>query len=164
MTREGIKKCVRLLQLTFPNTYKSFTTEDLSMLIEVWSLQFNGFKDVEVFSALSETIASVSYPPTIAEIKKCLIKEEHENTEDVWRVLLKAGRNDIMYAKEEWEKLPEALKEVTTPQTLVDIGRASDEAVRFIKKDIMASYSDRKQVKRQELLTSFNNVPLLEDK
>ena len=164
MTDVGIKRCIEALRASFPQTYKNFTSDMFKDLITIWKIQFHNFEDLQVFEALNKAIAETEFPPAIATIKKYLIAEENENVEEVWRLLLKAGRNDIMYAKEEWEKLPEALKEVTTPQTLVDIGRASDEAVRFIKKDIMASYSDRKQVKRQELLTSFNNVPLLEDK
>lgn len=164
MTRDGIKKCIRLLQLTYPNTYRNFSADDLAMLIEVWELQFSGFDDLPVFVALNEAVAESEYQPTIAVIKKHLIKEGNTNSEDIWRRILKASRNDIMYAKEEWAKLPEEIQEVTTPQTLVDIGRASDEAVRYIKKDIMGAYIDNHQRKRQELLTTFTNVPLLEEK
>lgn len=164
MTETGIKKCIEALRATFPQTYKNFTAEMFKDLIAIWKIQFSNFEDLPVFVALNDVLAEAEFPPAIATIKKHLVKEENENEEEVWRVLLKAGRNDIAYAREEWEKLPDKLKEVTTPQTLVEIGRASDEAVRFIKKDIMAVYSERKQTKRQELLTSFANVPQLEGK
>ena len=164
MTELGIKTCVEILREAFPQTYQKFTAEMFKGLFTVWKIQFSNFEDSQVYLALNEVLAEAEFPPAIATIKKHLVKEENENEEEVWRVLLKAGRNDIAYAREEWEKLPDKLKEVTTPQTLVEIGRASDEAVRFIKKDIMAVYSERKQAKRQELLTSFANVPQLEGK
>lgn len=164
MTDVGIRRCIEALRASFPQTYKSFTADMFKDLITIWKIQFVSFDDVMVFEALNKALAESEFPPAIATIKKYLVREESENEEEVWRQLLKAGRNDIRYAKEEWEKLPENLREITTPQTLVDIGRASDEAVRFIKKDIMEAYSNRKQIKRQELLTSFNDAPLLEDK
>ena len=165
MTREGIKKCVRLLQLTFPNTYRSFTSDDLSMLIEVWSLQFRNVDDVQVFSAVNSVISMSDYPPTIAEIKRQLIGEHEENEEEVWYDLLEAGSNGIYGAEEEWEKLPESIKAITTPWTLREIALADSSSLRFIKKEIMESYRSYKKRKADMLLsTSFTDQKLLEGK
>jgi len=164
MTKNGIIKCLFLLQGAYPTTYKNYTKEDWELATELWNIQFNGCEDLLVWKALNETISESEFPPTIAGIKKHLVKEESYNEEEDWRLLLKAGRNDIEYAREEWDKLPELFKKVTTPQTLVDIGRASDEAVKFIKRDIMAAYREQRTKAQSELLISFNKVPQLEAK
>lgn len=162
MTREGIKKCIRLVQLMFPNTYKNFTTEDLSMLIEAWELQFRNVDDVQVFSALNGVISKSDYPPTVAEIKRQLVGEEEENEEDVWYTLLEAGSNGIYGAEEEWEKLPAGIKAITTPWTLREIAMADNESLRFVKKEIMENYRAYKKQQTDKLLsTSFTDQKLL---
>jgi hypothetical protein len=149
MTREGIKKCVRLLQLTFPNTYKTFVAEDLSMLIEAWDLQFKGANDVEVFSALNKAISNSKFPPSIAEIKEYMLPEETVNEEEVWEIVLEAGRNGLYGSYEEWEGLPEDIKAVTSPSTLREIALADSDDLRFIKRDIMSSWKNKRAKDRQ---------------
>lgn len=162
MTRDGIKKCLRLLQLTYPNAYKSFSTDDLGMLIEVWELQFRNVTDVEAFNAINKAISKNDYCPSIAEIKRNLIDEEEENEEEVWATVLKAGQNGLYGASDEWKKLPEDIKTVTTPYFLREIAMSSTADLRFIKRDFLASYRQYKQKKTENLLTTESAGLLLE--
>ena len=162
MTKDGIKKCVRLLQLSFPNTYKNFSTEDLQMLMEVWNLQFKNCEDLPVFSALNKVISTSEYPPTFAEIKKNLMGDEYENEEEVWSLLLTAGRNGIYGSDEEWEKLPERLKKVTTPGTIKEIALSDNESLQFIKRDVLRDYRNYKEHEtNRQLATSYTDTKLL---
>ena len=164
MTDEGIKKCFGLLQGAYKAFYKDYTTNDWVLMKEVWQMQFGNCEDLDVFAALGQAISECDYPPSIAKVKKIMVPEVSINEEEEWKLLLKASRNNLQFAQEEWEKLPEDFKKVTTPYTLVEIGRADDESVRFIKKDIMAAYRKVKEKSREDLLISFNKVPQLEMK
>ena len=156
MTRDGIKKCIKELQLSYQNVYNKFSVDDMKMLIEVWELQFRDFDDVEVFSALNECISTSEYPPTIATIKRCAIREPETNEEEVWDTLLCAGRNGLYGSYEEWERLPEDLKAITTPETIKEIALADDEALRYIKHDILGNF--RSHQKRSSDLRLTSNV------
>lgn len=161
MTKDGIKKCVRVLQLSFPNTYKNFSMEDLQMLMEVWDLQFKNCDDFSVFTALNEAVSTSEYPPTFGEIKKHLLHDVGESDEVVWGTLLKAGRNGLHGAVEEWEKLPEDLRSVTTPGTIREIALSDNESLQFIKRDVMNSYRTQRERKTSALLSGYTDTKLL---
>lgn len=164
MTDEGIKKCFGVLQGAYKAFYKDSTTNEWVLMKDVWQMQFGNVDDLTVFGALNDCVGHCKFPPSIAEIKSVILPEVSYNEEEDWKLLLKASRNNLQYAQEEWDKLPEDFKKVTTPYTLVEIGRADDESVRFIKKDIMAAYRKVKEKSREDLLISFNKVPQLEMK
>ena len=162
MTRDGIKKCIRLVQLSFPNTYKNFSMEDLQMLMEVWNVQFKNCDDLPVFSALNEVISTSEYPPTFADIKKAMLGNEYENEEELWALLLDAGRNGIYGADEEWERLPEKLKRITTPGTIKEIALSDNESLQYIKRDVLRDYRNYKETEfNKQLATSYTDTKLL---
>lgn len=162
MTRDGIKKCIKAIQLSYQNAYKSFTGDDLKMLIEVWGLQFRNADDVAVFRAVNQAISTNDYPPSIAEIKRNLMGMDEINEEEMWSLLLIAGSNGIYGSEEEWEKLPEDLKAVTTPWTIREIALADNDSLHYIKKDILASLRYHKKKKTEALLsTSYTDQKLI---
>ena len=162
MTRDGIKRCLKLLQVNYHNYYDKFDAEDFGLMIKIWDLQFKNADDVEVFNAINKAFSSCKYPPSIAEIKELMIEDDDWNEEDAWLVVLDAGRNGIYGAYEEYEDLPEDLKAITTPETLREIAMADDESLHFIKKDIISSYKSYKNKKRaKQLSTNFMDESLL---
>lgn len=164
MTKQGIMKCLNYIEKAYPNVYKGYGKVDWAQLADVWAMQFGNCEDLDVFAAVGKAVSECEFPPAIATLKKIMVPEVSINEEEEWKLLLKASRNNLQYAQEEWDKLPEDFKKVTTPYTLVEIGRADDESVRFIKKDIMAAYRKVKEKSREDLLISFNKVPQLEMK
>ena len=157
-------KCLNYIEKAYPNAYKGYGKTDWAQLADVWQIQFGNCDDLDVFAAVNQAVSECEFPPSIATIKKIMVPEVSINEEEEWKLLLKASRNNLQYAQEEWDKLPEDFKKVTTPYTLVEIGRADDEAVRFVKKDIMSAYRKVKEKSREDLLISFNKVPQLEMK
>lgn len=145
MTREGIKKCIALLTVTYPNTYKDFKAEQYDALIQGWRIQFNQCDDLDVWVALNRVISVSSFPPSIAEIKEKMIDDNSPSGEEVWETILKAGRNGNYGAEEEYQKLPEEIRRVIRPGTLKEIAMADDESLRFIKKDILADLRNERK-------------------
>ena len=141
MTKEGIKKCLRALQVSYPNTYKGYGAESWRDLASIWEIQFHNCEDEAVFIALNKSFATNEFPPSYSEIKKNLVGKRNElSNEDIWALLLKAGRNGLYHAEEEYAKLPESVRKVVTPGTIKEIAMADDESLRYIKRDIMNDY------------------------
>lgn len=163
MTRDGIKKCIREIQLAYPSYSKNFNQEDLLQLIEIWELQFNDINDLQVFSALQEAISSSEFPPSIATIKKFIFKADDVNEEEIWRKLLNAGKNGTYGFYGEWEKLPSDLKAVTTPETIREIALADNDSLQFIKRDFLKNYQSHISVSRDKLITGSISKELLLD-
>lgn len=163
MTRDGIKKCIREIQLAYPSYSKNFDQEDLLQLIEIWDLQFKNLNDITVFAALQEAISTSEFPPSIATIKKLIFKDAEVNEEEIWSRLLKAGRNGTYGSREEWDCLPEDLKSVTTPDTIKEIALADNEALQFIKRDILKNYQSHKSVDREKQITGSVQTKLIGD-
>ena len=144
-------KCLRALQVTFPNTYGKYSKEDFGALAQVWGIQFGNCTDIQVWTAMQTALAFAEYPPTIADIKSRMVSNDYESEEDIWHTILAAGRNAIYHAEDEYNKLPEKIRKVIRPGTLKEIALSDDESLQFIKKDILAeyrSYSSKEQSKR----------------
>lgn len=164
MTDKGIKKCFGALQGAYKSFYKDNTTNDWVIMKEVWQIQFGNADDREVFFALNKCFSTCKYPPSIAEIKQAMLPEDDFNEEEEWGILLRASRANRDDAYEQWEKLPEDLKKLTTPNTLMEIGRADDEAVRFIKKDVIGILRARHRKNIDRRLTSqFTDTQFIEE-
>ena len=157
-------KCLNYIEKAYPNAYKGYGKTDWAQLADIWAMQFGNCEDLDVFAAVCKAVSECEFPPSIATLKKIMVPEVSYNEEEEWRILHRAGRAKPEEAVIEWDKLPEDFKKVTTPYTLVEIGNASDESVKFIKKDIMAAYRKVKEKSREDLLISFNKVPQLEMK
>lgn len=154
MTEEGIKKCFAVLNGAYMGFYRNMSSNDWALMKETWGIQFNNCEDLDVFRAVQICISKSEFPPSIAAIKKAMMPEDDENEEEVWQVLLKAGRNGGYESWREWEKLPEKLKAVTTPATIHEIAMADNETLHFIKKDILETYKTKKAKQVDKLLTS----------
>ena len=164
MTDEGIVKCLAALNGAYITMYKNMTPNDWKIMKDTWKIQFSKLDDVTVFGALQEAISTSEFPPSIATIKKHIFKETEINEEEVWSRLLQAGRNGSYGSLEEWNKLPEDLKAITTPETIREIAMADDDAIQFIKKDILKNYHSHKNTTREKLITGSVDIKLLGEK
>lgn len=160
MTNEGIKKCFAVLNGAYMNFYKSTSKEDWMLMKETWNIQFNNCADLSVFTALQKAISVSEYPPTIASIKKHMLPDTHMSAEEMWDILLKAGSNGLYNSIEEWEKLPDSIKKITTPNTIREIALSNYNSLPYIKKDVFNAYENLKVDENQKLLT--NTLGLLQ--
>lgn len=160
MTKEGIQKCIRLLTVTYPNTYKQFSEDEFKDLFQVWGIQFRNCDDITVWSALNQCLDR-EFPPSFGEIKSRLLSGERASDEELWALLLKAGRNGIYGSQEEWEKLPEDLRRIVTPGTIREIALAGNEDLRFIKRDIIREYRVYEEKRNETMMLGMSDRRLL---
>ena len=166
MTRDGIKKCIALLTVMYPNTYKDFKAEQYDALIQGWGIQFNQCDDLDVWAALNKVISVSSFPPSIAEIKNSMIEKDGLSGEEIWEIIVKAGRNGLYGAQEEYQKLPEQIRRIIRPGTLKEIAMADEESLHFIKRDILAEYkvSGKKEMEIQKIQLGDKRLIQIEKK
>lgn len=166
MTKEGIKKCIALLTVMYPNTYKDFRAEQYDALVQGWGIQFNQCEDLDVWVALNKVISVSSFPPSIAEIKAQMVDDDDLSAEEVWEIIAKAGKNGLYGAEEEYQKLPERIRKIIRPGTLKEIAMADSESLHFIKKDILAEYkaSGKKEAEAQKIQLGDKRLLQIEQK
>lgn len=157
MTDEGIKKCFGALNGAYKNSYKEMTAGDWSIMKEVWQIQFANADDLAVFIALNKCVSKCKFPPSIAEIKEAMLPEDDFNEEEAWDLVWEAGKNGNYGAYEEYEKLPETIRSIITPGTLMEIANADNESLRFIKRDVVERLRIKHKKKADRLLSGFTD-------
>ena len=158
MTRDGIKICIRELQLNYANSFGKLDQMGMAGLLDIWELQFKNEGDVTVFGAVNSWISKSSYLPTIADIKKEIYGDDGYNEEEIWGIVLRAGRNGVYGAKKEWENLPEDIQSVITPRTLYDIAVSDDYSLQFIKRDLLDAYKKQYERRRNMRLSAGSRL------
>lgn len=124
MREDDIKQLLTILKLNYPSTYRDMSIEDRRALVKLWFDAFGGF-DVEVVGhALKNYIKGNKYPTTIAGLQEQIdLLIGTDNTDELWRVLMKAVRNSGRDARAEFEKLPQECKEfIGSPAELRALG------------------------------------------
>ena len=124
MKENDIKQLLTILKLNYPATYRDMSIEDRRALVKLWFDAFGGL-DVEVVGqALKNYIKGNKYPPTIAGLQEQIdLLIGTDNTDELWRVLMKAVRNSGRDARAEFEKLPQECKEfIGSPAELRALG------------------------------------------
>lgn len=135
MTRECVKAVLALIKLAYPYYYKDFSTDELLALIKLWEIQFNGYKDDDITSAVNCLISTNKYPPTISEIKDIIISHSVK----------------YLDSHKAWEKVEECLK------STYDTEKKYNELDENIKAVLsLTDIYDMKNVKRDELMYSKN--------
>ena len=162
MNKEEALKIVGLIKVSFPHSYKDYTKNDFLLLAEHLC---NHFKDVDymkVYKSVNDYIDVGKFPPTIADIKSMMFREVEDNylpEEEVWEMIKDSARCDYAYAEMEYDSLPLEIQNIITINTLVEIGRSSDESLQFIKRDILNNYKKQKSKRIESLLidSSYTN-------
>lgn len=72
MTRDDTLKVLAILKAAYPNFYKDLSKQEASAVIGLWSVQLAEVPVDIVCFAINKIIATNTFPPTIAEVKKKL--------------------------------------------------------------------------------------------
>lgn len=171
MNRQETLEALGLIKVAYPSTYNKLTSEDLQALSKLWAMQFKDYDYLLVMNAINVFISKdlTGYAPTIAQIKDIVRRftQPQEKTEgEIWAPVYKAIRNSGYHSMEEWEKLPQDLKECVTPSQLRRWAMSTDEEMAWAKKEVVAEYRQRQQRQKEiDLLpTELKNQILLENK
>lgn len=121
MTKKETIAIMAMLKASYPRYYADMGAEDVETAINLWYTMLKEYDGKIVGQAVKSVIATSKYPPTVAEVleKIKLITGKEEMTEmEAWSYISKAVSNSTYHALEEWEKLPEQLQKVVSPDLL----------------------------------------------
>lgn len=173
MTRDEVKKVIRIIKAAYPSFANNVELVDL---VEAWSvvLAEDNAKDIE--RALMQFIRTDTkgFPPSLGQLTTLAMPQVQESELAVWCQVYKAICNSNYNAREEFEKLPSAAKmAIGRPEqlqawammdanTVLSVGqsnflRSYREAVKVIENNAALPPSQRKVIEAP-------SFPKLEDK
>lgn len=157
MNKAETIKILGRIKTVYPN-FTPNTEEETKMQIEIWQEMFANDSCDIVLQAVNSVITSSEYPPTIAAIKEKinLITKPSELSEiEAWNIYYKAICNSGYNENEEWRKLPEQIKAITSPRQMHDLGQMENDSVMTVEKsNFVRAY--RTQIERKK---EFDQLP-----
>ena len=118
-------------------TAKIYDRELDQETLEIW-LSFFFFFNIENFkNAVNEYIRTSNRFPTIADIKNIIFKNTHTQIDNnqLWEALVKAISRSNYYADEEFDKLPELVKQyVRNPRQLQEMASMESDIIHSVVK------------------------------
>lgn len=152
MTREETSKLLTMVKINFRSAFRDITKDEANLVIDQWNMNMKAFTWQEVFAAFNDYMKTnaVDYAPQIGQIHSGIMQILQKRKplpqapfEEVWQKIMKSARYDPRQAKAEFAKLPENIQKALGGYSrLVEIGRAYEEDLKWIKKNIQKEYSD----------------------
>lgn len=165
MNKNEVLKMLNILQVTYPNFYKGFSKEELQEAVSLYQEMFKDDDSRIVFTALKEVINTSEFPPTIATIKNKMYNMTHkedDNTE-LWSKLKDAIGRSSYYAEEEFNKLPDILKQyVRSSYRLQEMASMDSDVINSVEKGIFMKQIEN--IKENYKENEITNKNLLEEK
>lgn len=151
MTRDETIELLMMVQAAFPN----YKPPDKTVAVNTWFLMLSDYPYQQVQMALKAYIATDTsgFAPSIGQIidKMQMINNHAEQNEmEAWSLVSKALRNGNYKSREEFEKLPDLVKEaVGSPENIHNWAQADIKSVEsVIQSNFIKSY--RLVVNRQK--------------
>lgn len=156
MTREDCYKILVLLQTAYPRFYANKEKSELKNAVNLWADMFHEDSAETVALAVKFLIANNTFPPSIAEIKQCIVQSQTKDKMDenqAWQRVKRALANSGYSPKEEYAKLPPEIQcAVGSPVQLYRWAMLdASEVESFISRDFMRNYSAIIQREREYL-------------
>ena len=123
MQKSEASKLLGVLRSAYPAYYKSQEGMDFAMSVDLWAYQFQEYPFVQVFQALNSAIAAKEdgFPPSIGEVKvrlREITSPEKRSADKAWDIVMKAVRRGSVHAQEDWEQMPEDVRQCITPDRI----------------------------------------------
>ena len=151
MTRDETIELLMMVQAAFPN----YKPQDKTVAVNTWFLMLSDYPYQQVQMALKAYIATDTsgFAPSIGQIidKMQMINSHAEQNEmEAWSLVSKALRNGNYKSKEEFEKLPDLVKEaVGSPENIHNWAQSDIKSIEsVIQSNFIKSY--RLVVNRQK--------------
>lgn len=152
MTREETSKLLTMVKINFRSAFRDITKDEANLVIDQWNMNMKAFTWQEVFAAFNDYMKTnaVDYAPQIGQIHSGIMQILQKRKplpqapfEEVWQKIMKSARYDPRQAKAEFAKLPENIQKALGGHSrLVEIGRAYEEDLKWIKKSVQKEYDD----------------------
>lgn len=150
MKENDIKQLLTVLKLNYPATYRDMSVEDRKALVALWLDAFGDMEVEIVGRALKNYVKANKYPPTIAGMQEQIdLLTGTDDTDELWRLLMKAVRDSGRDARKEFERLPEECKAfVGSPAELRTLGNTDLATVNTVTRGQF--YGRVKEIKKQK--------------
>lgn len=167
MTYDETLKIFAVLKANYANFFKNMSRVDAEAQVSLWAEMFADTPYEMVGMAVKTYIATDvdGYPPNVGRIKKELMRltEKEQMTEqEAVSLIMKATRNGLYGAKEEFEKLPPVLQRLAgSPEQIRVWARMPvDELQTVVASNLMRSYRAiaKKEEEYQALPSSIKSL------
>lgn len=112
MSRDNIIAILGILKTAYPRFYANMTKAEAEETIALWQEMFND-TDIRVLTiAVKRLITHLEFPPTIADVKKEILKitSDNKNIIDYWQEAFKMMCNANYMTSEEFATYPDMCK------------------------------------------------------
>ncbi len=161
MKKNEILLMLSILKKAYPSYYKDITKQEAEDIVEFYQEMFKDDDSELVVIALKEVINTSEYPPTIATIKNkiySLTHKEDDNSE-LWNKLKNAIGRSSYYAEEEFNKLPDILKQyVKSPYRLQEMASMDSDVINSVEKGIFMKQIENVKQNYKEYGITNNNL------
>ena len=151
MTKTDTMKILAVLKVAYPAHFQKQDYEEKKQMVELWTLMFADRSYEAVDAAVLAHIATNKYPPSVAEITEQIqrfLAGGEMNEMAAWGYVSRAIRNSTYRAREEWEKLPEEVRQMVSPELLRSWAMVSaGEAETVIQSQFLKTF---RQAKKQQ--------------
>ena len=152
MTTKDTVKILAVLKVAYPRYFEKQDFEEKKQMADLWTVMLEGYPYEAVDAAVRAHISTNKFPPSVAEViaeVRKLSAGGGENELEAWGHVSRAIRNSTYRAREEWEKLPEEIQQMVSPDLLRSWAMVSTgEAETVIQSQFLKTYRAAK--KRQQ--------------
>lgn len=147
MNKSETSKTIAVLMASYPNFLNNKKDEDIRATINIWDEMLKDYSYQEVSVAIKVCITQdkSNFAPSIGQVINKIIGFKNQGTElteqEAWNLVSRAIRNSSYHATEEYEKLPEVVKQIATPSQLREWSQMEGETVQsVVASNFMRSY------------------------
>lgn len=167
MTYDETLKIFAVMKANYSNFFKNMSRIDAEAQVSLWTEMFEDTPYELVGLAVKSFIATdvEGYPPNVGRIKKEIAKltqKEQMTEQEAVAMILKATRNGLYHAKEEFEKLPPVLQRLAgSPEQIKSWAMMSEHELQtVVASNLMRSYKviAKREEEHQALPSSIKNL------
>lgn len=147
MNKSETSKIIAVLMASYPNFLNNKTATDIQATINVWDEMLKDYSYQEVSIAVKTCIVQdkSNFAPSIGQVINKIIGFKNQGTElteqEAWNLVSRATKNSAYHATEEYEKLPEVVKQIVTPSQLKEWSQMDIDSVQsVVASNFMRSY------------------------
>lgn len=161
MTKADTAAILAVFKTAYPRYYSGKTEDEIGKAISLWHTMLEEYPVVLVNAAVKALIATSPYPPTIADVISRigqLTTKKGLSEVEAWGLVKTAIRNSAYHADEEFERLPEAIKNTLgNANVLREWALAEDSSTEtVIASNFMRSYKAKEKERKD-----FEAIPTL---
>lgn len=165
MSKEEVVRVLAILQTAYPMFYRGQTPDQARNTANLWLTMFEDKSYDVVMAAVKALIATRTdtFPPNIGAVNDMIVKMTTTNQlsePEAWGCVLKAISNGIYHSREEWEKLPEEVRECISPESIRELAMSANFNAGVESSNFLRTYRARQRARceRQMLTADIRNL------